>query len=296
MDICLQQARPFGCEDNKNSPYLITGIPLDNTVSFRPGTRFAPSCIRDASCNIEFYSMYGHVDVDEILYNDLGDIPVVIGDNAASFKMIKNVLTSIYTKNATRKNTLFILGGEHMITYPVLEVMKEYYRELSYIVFDAHLDLRKEYLTYKYSHASTNRVIFEKLGVKPLIIGARAFSKEELEYAKEHGIKFYTPLDSIDKIIKDVKDHISVTKYVYLSIDMDSIDPAYAPGVSNPEPLGLKPSDVLEIIKRIIDSNVEVKIVDLVEVNPIFDSSRVTCILAAKIIVEITGMIESGSK
>ncbi len=287
----IVKTKPFGCEHNPQSKYLVLGIPLDNSASYRPGTRFAPSHIREASCNIEFYSIYANIDIDNILYNDLGDLAVVPGDNEKSIKLIEDAVEVISGKYSN--HVLFVLGGEHTLTYGVIKGMKNVHKEVGYIVFDAHLDLRENYLGYKLGHASTNRLITELLDIKPLIIGARAFSSEELIYARHQNIPFIKPKEINDKTsLGIIQDYLSTVKRVYISIDMDSIDPAYAPGVSNPEPLGLTPNDLLNILKYIVDNSPRVLGIDIVEVNPLYDVSGITSILAAKIIVETTGMIQ----
>lgn len=284
--------KPFGCEYNPYSNYIVLGIPLDNSASYRPGTRFAPTSIREASCNIEFYSLYSNIDVDNILYNDLGDLAVIPGDNKASLERIKHVIEEIATEY--HNNTFFIIGGEHVITYGVLAGLKKIYKDVGYIVFDAHLDMRKEYLGYMYSHASTNRLVIDEIGIKPLIIAARAFSSEEINYVREMGVEYIKPRELKEKnSLTKILDYVSTLKYTYISIDMDALDPAYAPGVSNPEPLGISPFELLDTLKYIIDNSQDIVGIDVAEVNPCFDQSNITSILAAKIIVETTGMIKS---
>ncbi len=288
----LVETTCFGCSRNDYSPLIITGIPLDNTASYRPGTRLAPSSIRDAGCNIELNSIYTGKDMDEIGFNDLGDIAVVIGDNDLSVNRIKRVVNGVYNEYPNRL-PIFI-GGEHTITYGVLSGLPT--RDIGYIVFDAHLDLRSEYMGYSLSHASTQYLIYNKLGIKPIIVGARAWCNEEYYYALREDLPIYTPKTLYNhkkNFYKEIIDKLSSYSYIYISIDMDVLDPSYAPGVSNPEPLGLTPLTLLDILADIIREIGERRIIgfDIVEVNPVFDYGSITSILAAKLIVEISSLI-----
>ena len=289
----LSETIAFGCSRNNESPINIIGIPLDNTSSYIPGTRLAPTSIRDASCNIELNSIYTGKDLDKIGFNDLGDIVVVPGDNIRSLERVAKVVHGIIHEYP--HNILAAIGGEHTLTYGVLKGLLKEYNSIGYIVFDAHLDLRKEYMGYRYSHASTQYIIYEEIGIKPVIIGSHAWCSEELDYALNKEIKFYTPnkLEDIDNIIQDVTSELDNKSHIYISIDLDVIDPSYAPGVSNPEPLGLSPVKLLNILHRIIKQLRDKSFIgfDLVEVNPLFDRSRITSILAAKLIVELTAML-----
>lgn len=289
----LSETIAFGCSRNKLSPVNIIGIPLDNTASYVPGTRLAPASIRNASCNIELNSIYTGRDLDIIGFNDLGDVVVVPGDNTKSFERIAKVVHGIIHEYP--HNILVIIGGEHTLTYGVLRGLFKEYNSIGYIVFDAHLDLRREYMGYRYSHASTQYVVYEEIGIKPVIIGSHAWSTEEFNYALNKGIKFYSTnkLYNEDIVVQDIVNELDNKSHIYISIDMDVIDPSYAPGVSNPEPLGLPPLKLLSLLHRIIERLRDKSFIgfDLVEVNPLFDRSRITSILAAKLIIELIAML-----
>ncbi len=295
----LMETICFGCSRNNESPYLVLGAPIDNTVTFKPGTRFAPSRIREVACDIEFYSIFSNKDIDLIGYHDLGNVVITPGDNNSSIKRIEKVIQGVREEYPWKK--IIVLGGEHTTTYGVLKGLMNSIEpnDLSYIVFDAHLDLREKYLGYRLSHASVNRLVYEEINIKPIIIGARAWSKEEYDYAKDHGIPVYNIIDLQQNMLEDVINKISKylenTKYLYMSIDMDVVDPGYAPGVSNPEALGLTPVQLLNILYGILERLEPRQVVgfDIVEVNPLVDVNDVTSILASKIIVELTGILSS---
>ncbi len=289
----LSESIPFGCSRNSESPINIIGVPLDNTASYMPGTRYAPSSIREASCNIELNSIYTGMDLDKVGFNDLGDIVVVPGDNIRSLNRVSDVVYGVI--HDYPHNILAILGGEHTLTYGVLKGLLREYSDIGYIVFDAHLDLRMEYMGYRYSHASTQHLVYEELGVKPLVIGARAWCSEELDYTVKKKIKYYTPKSLVNPgyVVNDIVSELDNKPYIYISIDMDSIDPSYAPGVSNPEPLGLTPTTILDIIHKVLVELRGKRFIgfDIVEVNPLRDTSGITSILAAKLTIELAAMI-----
>ncbi len=266
---------------------IILGAPMDWTTSYKPGTRFGPRSIRDAICNLEFFSMITSRPVEDlVIFNDLGDIALPPGDVIESLTRIKKVIKGVtedYSKN------FIVLGGEHLITLPIIEAISD---EIDLIVvIDAHLDQRDQYLGNKYSHATVMRRITEKTGLSIIYVGARAISPEEYQYAKTHKdkIKIYMPSD-IDRdhrkeLVEMIKD-----RRIYLSIDMDGIDPGFAPGVSNPEPMGLNPINVIELL-RLIHAHGKLVASDIVEVNPLEDVNDITSLLAAKLLVEITTIL-----
>lgn len=217
--------------ENADASAIVYGIPFDSTHSFRPGTRFGPDAIRLAFNNIEIFSNRFNVDLD-VNIEDLGNTRHTV----VASEMI-DMVGKITSELITRDKQLFVLGGEHSLTYGTY---MSFPKETGYIVFDAHYDLRDEYADIKQSHAAYLRRIVEKRGAENIIhVGARSYAKEELEFKLEHNIKTIT-----DKDIRDgngpklVKDAISTFDKMYLSIDLDVLDPAFAPGIGNPEALG----------------------------------------------------------
>ncbi len=182
------------------------------------------------------------------------------------------------------------IGGEHTITAGIIKGTKR--EGLCLVSFDAHLDLRDEYMGYRYDHACVMRRISE-YGVKIIEVGTRAVSKEEIEYAKQKGILFFTPqqirLLGVKETARRIITSTQECKSLYISVDMDGIDPAYAPGVATPEPDGLDPTNLLDIINLIADKRVIG--FDIVEVSPSYDTSGITSVLASRIILETAATV-----
>ncbi|ACP46035.1 agmatinase [Sulfolobus islandicus Y.G.57.14] len=281
-----ENSRKFAGFNKERSPFVIIGIPMDITSSYRPGSRFAPSSIRESAQYIEFYSIRNDVDMGEIGFNDVGDIILHPSNVEENISRISSVI-NYFHKNG--KITISI-GGEHTITAGVIKGMKR--EGLCLVSFDAHLDLRDEYMGYRYDHACVMRRISE-YGVKIIEVGTRAVSKEEIEYARQKGIAFFTPqqvrLLGVKETSRRIITSIQECKSLYISVDMDGIDPAYAPAVATPEPDGLDPSTLLDIINLIADKRVIG--FDVVEVSPSYDTSGITSVLASRIILEIAATV-----
>ncbi len=279
----------FACQDSGNKLLGIIGLPMDWTTSYVPGTRFAPEKIRSAACNIELYSFLTGRELESYGYIDLGDVSLPNGDVVESLRRIKIVVKG-FTEDYPDIIPVF-LGGEHLVTYPIVKALRD---EIDLVVvFDAHGDLRDDYLGVKYSHATVNRRIVEELNKRVLIIGGRAFSREEIDFIKNSNEVdvIPPPLHSDWSKVLNMIRRATKNRSVYISIDMDAIDPGYAPGVSNPEPLGLTPSELLNILREIVYSSGSIRGFDIVEVNPLRDVNNVTSILAGKIVIEFYGLI-----
>lgn len=270
----------------EESDYAILGVPFDATGTYRTGARFAPLAIREASLNIETYSFRSGIDLEELRIHDLGDLHVA-GDVEETLKRLEKVASELL---ATRKLPVFI-GGEHTIT---LGVMRGIGKNAVIISFDAHLDLRNEYMDVTTSHTTFMRRIHEQIRPTKIIeIGTRAVCREELEYAKESGIPFITNQqilkDGVEKTLKTVEKLLANSKKIHLTIDMDVLDPAFAPGVQNPEPDGLTINTFLNLLCGLCDQRVIA--LDLVEVAPNYDNGT-TAIQAARTLFEALCSIE----
>jgi len=262
--------------------FNIVGVPLDQSVTFRSGTRLAPTRIREVSANIEFYSFRSHVDFENILVYDMGDLCLIPGDLRASLERIESLARGVFNES---RFTIF-MGGEHLITYSIVKSLPQ---DTKVLIFDAHFDLRNEYLGSKLNHACVTRRIMEYVGPgNIMIVGVRAACEEEVNFARKKRISYIPSYiitrESLPEIIRRINKFLGNASTVYVSIDMDVIDPAYAPGVSNPEPEGITPRHLLDILFGILSS--DIKGLDIVEVSPPYDFSDITSILAAKIIIE----------
>jgi len=252
----------------------VFGIPFDSTHSYKPGCRFGPDVIRDAFNNIEIFHPELRVDLETANIEDLGNTkPTVVASEMLD--MVRKITKELVGTN----RQLFILGGEHLITYGTY---LSFPKETGFVVFDAHYDLRDEYADIKLSHASYLRRIVEEKGADNILhVGARAYVKEELEFLEENKIKTIS-----DKEIRQgkapqiLKDHISTFDKLYTSFDLDVLDPAFAPGVGNPEAVGISSRELFDMIYSF--ENKKVTGIDIVELNPTHDNGS-TSSLAAKI-------------
>jgi agmatinase len=267
--------------EDADASAVLFGIPFDSTHSFRPGTRFGPDAIRLAFNNIEIFSNRFNVDLEDINIKDLGNIRHTV----VASEMI-DMVGKITSELITRDTQLFVLGGEHSLTYGTY---LSFPKDTGYIVFDAHYDLRDQYADTKQSHAAYLRRIIEKRGAENIIhVGARSFTKEELEFKLEHNIKTIT-----DKDIRDgngpklVKDAISTFDRMYLSVDLDVLDPAFAPGIGNPEALGITSRELFDMIYAMKEKSI--RCMDIVELCPQYDNGA-TASVAAKLMAEVIAM------
>ncbi|RLG76795.1 MAG: agmatinase [Thermoprotei archaeon] len=276
----------------EETPFTVLGAPLDTTSSYRPGTRFAPLRIRVASQSLETYSLLSHIDVEKIGFHDIGDVVVVQGDARKSLSNVETVVRSLLEKN----RRLFVIGGEHTISVGTFRALERVHRnrKVLYLVFDAHADLRENFMGLELCHATVARRIAEISGPENImLVGVRALSEEEVLFMKRNEISVITSFDFEKMGIKEVMYRLmkKVSEYdvVHLSIDMDVLDPGYAPGVTTPEPLGLTPLQLLHVLSKVVDENTW--LVDIVEIAPAYDPSESTVFLGAKLILELAGII-----
>ncbi len=275
LDLYLNRNPLITSSNETSDPVAIVfGVPFDSTHSYKPGTRFGPDAIRDAFNNIEIFHPQFQLDLESTNIEDLGNTkPTVVAEEM--LEMVQKITTELLQRN----KQLIILGGEHLIT---LGTYMSFPKETGYLVFDAHYDLRNEYADIKLSHASYLRRIVEKRGAENIVhIGARAFVKEELTFLIENKIKIIS-----DKDIREgngprlIKDAISTFDKIYTSFDLDVLDPAFAPGVGNPESVGITSRELFDMIHSLGDK--QITGVDIVELNPTHDNGA-TASLAAKI-------------
>lgn len=243
----------------EESDFIIFGIPYEDVeMSFRKGTKEAPDFIRYVSWDYESYNIINGIDLQEIAIHDAGNFEI-----EEAKKFIK--------KTSDDGKIAIAMGGAHSITPFLISSLDGDY---GVVVLDAHLDFRDEYLGNKISHACSIRRVFEKVGRERVIaMGIRSASKEEIEEARDLGLRYFTSWEYENAINEIPFDKI------YLSLDIDVFDPCYAPGVSNPEPLGLG----YEIFDFIKDVAKKIIAMDIVEVCPPYDDGRAS-LLAAKII------------
>ena len=267
--------------DNDESKVTIFGIPFDSTHSYKPGCRFGPDAIRDAFNNIEIFQPEFGVDLETVNIIDLGNTKHTVVATEM-LKMVENITSEL----AKQGKQIIILGGEHLIT---LGSFTCFPKDTGYVVFDAHYDLRDQYADTKLSHAAYLRRIVEERGSENIVhVGARAFVKEELAFLKEHNIATVSDKEISNgngpKLLKDIT---STFDRVYLSVDLDVLDPAFAPGVGNPEAVGISSRELYDLITTL--QNKKIVAADMVELNPTYDNGS-TAAMAAKMIATIIAM------
>lgn len=268
--------------DLNASRYVIVGIPYDRTGSHREGTGQAPQCIRKESYNFETYLYDLDIDLTDVPIHDMGDLSPLQNEGEAS-----NSISQTIRKILGAGKIPIILGGEHSITPFVIPE----FGDISILVFDAHLDFRDEYEGDRNSHACSTRRISEIVGPeRVLAVGVRSMCREELAHAGTAELKFVTADEVRERPFEDIIKTIDkkLAGKVYVSLDMDAIDPAHAPGVGTPEPFGLTPIFVRDVIRHLAPRIVGL---DIVEVCPPFDNGN-TASLAAKLLRDFIGARE----
>jgi agmatinase len=254
------------------SPTVIVGCPLDITSSFRPGTRFGPQAIRDVSWGLETYSPRLDRDLEELKICDVGDISLPQGNLEGALETIQGCLAAIVGD----KKFPILLGGEHLISLPVVKELVRHHGNLVVIQLDAHADFRQEYLGDPLSHATVMRRIADILGGKNIFqLGIRSGTREEMHAARELG-----SLVEMEEALRR-----AAGRPVYLTVDLDILDPAIAPGVGAPEPGGLTFDECLALISHL--SSLRVVGFDLVELSPPHDPSQQSAMAAAKLVREL---------
>lgn len=261
----------------ENAEYVIFGVPYDKTSSFRHGASRAPKEIRNASWNFETFNMRTQVDLRDIKIHDYGDIDVKNDKPEIMISKVRKLVSMLLSKNKFP----IAVGGEHSITPGIIQAFP---RDIAVLSLDAHIDFREKYDNQSYNHACVIRRISEHIPIENIVlIGVRSADREEFQEMKKQNL-FY--IDSFEIKNKGIKQVLSKTKeylrdkQIYLTLDIDVLDPAYAPGTSTPEPFGLTTFDILEIIDFFSPSLVGF---DIVEVCPNYDNGE-TALLAAKLI------------
>ena len=262
--------------------FVIWGYPFDGTACFRKGTADGPEAIRFHSHNFESWLNELGLDLRDIPAHDWGDV-VVAADQEANNRAIEEIVGRI----AAAGKFPLGLGGEHSLTPPAVAALKRQFPELGVVILDAHLDYRDGYQGAKWSHAATARRVSEIVGPERVrSLGIRSLSREELRAAREDGLSY------VETGWTELREHLSdlveaLDGPLYLSLDMDAIDPAFAPGVGTPEPFGMTPYEVLQVLNFLSDRLVGF---DCVETCPPADHGN-TAALAARLVRHTIGAV-----
>lgn len=259
-------------DDYDSAQIVMVGLPFDGTCSYRPGSRFAPERLRLASWGLEDFSPVYDKHLDDVKFYDAGELEFPLGNTAKTLDVIEKNARVIFQDN---KKFLGI-GGEHLVTLPAVKACKEKFDNLAIIHFDAHTDLREDYLGEKLSHASVMRRIGEIVGFDNIKqIGIRSGLKEEFELMKKH-----------NTLVKNSSDlDVLRNKKIFLTIDVDVLDPSVLPGTGTPEPDGLMYRELAEWIKFLMDFDVVGA--DIVELAPDYDKSEVSTAIVSKIVRDV---------
>jgi len=261
----------------KEAIAVILGCPYDGSASFRPGARFGPSAIRKASWGIETFSPYFQRDLTQCSIHDMGDLELPLGEKKISLSLIRKALGQILSK----KKFPILLGGDHLITLPILEEILPIHPRLHVIQVDAHADLREDYLGESLSHSTVMRKVVDHLGEGRLFqIGIRSGTEDEFKLARKW--KSIVPSDprSLKAMVKRLKN-----LPVYITLDLDVMDPGLLPGVGTPEPGGLTFQGLLSILKAL--QSLRVVGFDLVELTPDYDPTGISSVTSSVILREM---------
>lgn len=270
----------IGCESEYEPARIVLyGAPFDSTTSFRPGTRFAASAIRQDSWGLETYSPYQDKEMPSGEIFDLGDLDLPMGSAEKSLAMIEACAAQ-----ALRDGKIpFMVGGEHLVTLGAVRAAVKKYPDLHILHLDAHTDLRQDYMGVELSHACVLRRCWELVGDGKIYqFGIRSGEKEEFDWAKS-GHTYLHPFDleGIEDAVENLKG-----KPVYLTVDLDVLDPSFFPGTGTPEPGGVA---FLPLMRALTNACSQLNIIgcDVNELCPSYDASGVSTAVACKLIREM---------
>lgn len=271
------RGQPFiNASDRADSSNILLGVPMDFSASFRPGSRFGPEAVRQVSYNLEEYSLQLGKSLEDMEFYDVGNLLLPFGNVSRSLDIIEDAV--IHLLDCGQRP--FVIGGDHLVTLPILRAFVNYYPGLKLVHIDAHADLRNQYMGESLSHATVVGNAIRSLplgGVWQFAI--RSATREEHAFAKENtNFNPFQLLDPLQRVLADL------TGPVYVTLDIDAVDPAYAPGTGTPESGGINPAELFAGLELL--GQCEVVGFDLVEVAPAYDSSSITAALGAKIIRE----------
>ncbi|PWL75676.1 agmatinase [Candidatus Gastranaerophilales bacterium] len=258
--------------DYDNTKVVMLGLPFDGTVSYRPGSRFAPEQIRLASWGLEEYSPNFDKHLEDVNFHDAGDLEFPLGNTYKSLDVIEKNVEDIYKDG----KKVFGIGGEHLVTLPEIKAVSKFYKDLAIVHFDAHTDLREEYLGEEMSHSAVIRHCTKIIGPENLRqIGIRSGMKEEFEFMKQYNTLAdkYSDLDALKG------------KKIFITVDLDVLDPSVLPGTGTPESGGLTFNELIGWFKYLKDFDVIGA--DVVELAPDYDATGVSTAVATKVIREL---------
>ncbi|KOR77531.1 MULTISPECIES: agmatinase [Peribacillus] len=290
---------PFVEQIDEDMDFVITGIPFDSGQSFRTGARFGPEAIRDFSILLRPYNPEQDINIfDYISGIDYGDVPIIPGYISETYKKIEEELTPVIEKGIIPIS----LGGDHSITLGELRAIVKKHGPVALLQFDAHSDTWDSYFDQKYNHGTVFRRAIEEGLIdvsRSLQIGMRGglYGPEDLQDARDLGLEVYTTNDykriGVEKMLRVIHERVA-NGPVFLSFDIDFLDPVYAPGTGTPEVSGASIDDALALVRGL--TNIDFVGFDLVEVLPSYDHGQITAAAAANIVYEFITLIALAKK
>lgn len=266
--------------DASDAKVVMFGVPMDYTVCFRPGTRFGPAHIRQASYGLEHYSLQFRDTVQNRSFYDAGDLVLPFGNATDSLRR-----TEAFAKEVVANGQHpFALGGEHLISLPVIRSVFGAYPNLHVLHIDAHADLADEYFDEAVTHATVMRRVLDFLPHEHFFqFGIRSADRPEVEFIESSRLSHF-PFQVVEPLAK-VLEGLHPDTPIYVSLDVDALDPAFAPGTGTPEAGGITPHELFQVFSMLRGRNVVGA--DFVEVAPNLDASGCTEVLGAKVVREM---------
>ena len=264
----------LGCDNEyEDSKIVIFGAPFDSTTSYRPGKRFASRTMRAESYGLETYSPYQDLDLEDYAVFDAGDLELCFGDSSLALDAITDMTRTILNDGKLP----MMIGGEHLVTLGAVRAVAEKYPDLHIIHFDAHADLRDDYLGARLSHASVLRRCWDIVGDGRIFqFGIRSGDRAELQWGKNHVTTHFFDFETLDEVIEKLDD-----KPVYFTLDLDVLDPSIFPGTGTPEAGGAAFKELLEAVLKL--GRLNVVGTDINELSPPLDASGASTAVALKI-------------
>lgn len=283
MDMNRNVDTFLGCDKEfEESRIVIFGAPFDSTTSYRPGTRFASKTMRAESYGLETYSPYQDLDLEDAAVFDGGDLELCFGD----VNMALDDITSFTRQILDSGKLPLMIGGEHLVTLGTVRAVAERYPDLHIIHFDAHADLRDDYLGAKLSHATVLHRVWDIVGDGRIYqFGIRSGERAEFEWGKQHVFTHKFDFNGLEQVIEKLKG-----KPVYFTLDLDVLDPSCFPGTGTPEAGGVTFLQLLDAILKVGELNIVG--CDINELSPLLDASGASTAVALKVLRELLLRLE----
>ena len=268
----------LGCDNSYDeAKAVVFGAPFDSTTSFRPGTRFASKTMRGDSYGLETYSPYQDKDLEDIPVFDGGDLELCFGDTSAALGQIEAFTAAILADGKLP----VMIGGEHLVTLGAVRAVVAKYPDLQVVHFDAHADLREDYLGASLSHATVLHRVWDLVGDNRIFqFGIRSGDRSEFCWGKEHVVTRKFDFVGLAAVVEKLKG-----KPVYFTLDLDVLDPSVFPGTGTPEPGGVSFMELLDAIQTV--SGLSIVGCDINELSPVYDQSGVSTAVACKVLREL---------